>query len=169
MEETQFALQAAEVTEAEKEQADHAFAELVRSGGDPSAQKLSQGQLEAARQIFELGWAMAVRTGTCAPAVAGVPVHPKDVDAALTDARSAGVGAPYPGPAVWQKVEYKGSVRVRHGHYWVYAINIQPGVYSDLPEVRYDLCEMQGRTPVTVVSNVRASSLTALPEFLTRA
>ncbi|MGW0212622.1 hypothetical protein ACWDZ8_45610 [Streptomyces sp. NPDC003233] len=69
------------------------------------------------------------------------------------------------GPVLWQKVEYHGSVTQRHGTYWVNAIHAHADPFSEAPELRYDLCEMRGVTPVPTVTNVRRTSLTPLPAY----
>ncbi|MGW4563975.1 hypothetical protein ACWEN3_16690 [Streptomyces sp. NPDC004561] len=48
------------------------------------------------------------------------------------------------------------------------AIHAHADPFSEAPELRYDLCEMHGVTPVPKVTNVRRTSLTPLPAFRTR-
>jgi len=155
------------VTQAEGEQAGYALRELARSVSEPDALGVSEEQLDTVVPFFVLGWAMGVRTGHTAPAVAGVPVDQETVTRAFTGLLSERVSAAqYSGPGLWQRVDYHGSVTQRHGRYWVYAIHVHADPFGDAPELRYDLCEMRGVVPVTVVTGARRTSLTPLPEFL---
>ncbi|MFJ8142622.1 hypothetical protein [Streptomyces sp. NPDC096013] len=162
MEETQTADQTCEpVTQAEVEQAGHLLRELARSAS-PDALEMSDEQLAEVAPFFELGWAMGVRTGHTAPAVAGVPVDQETVTRAFT-------GLLEREPRLWQKVDYHGSVTKRHGALWVCAIHVYADPLGDGAQLRYDLCEMRGLVPVIVVTSVRRRSLTPLPVFrLTR-
>ncbi|MFJ8158539.1 hypothetical protein [Streptomyces sp. NPDC094468] len=153
------------VTEAETQAAHYAFDELTREAA-ASARRLTVEQLLTVRAFFELGWSMAVRTGVCAPAVAGLPVAPEAVVSALNDVVATRVAAPYPGPALWQRVAYKGSGTVPGGLYWISRIHVQPAVYSNGAEVRYELCTLEDGEPVTVKTDVPAEKLTALNEYL---
>ncbi|MFJ4648149.1 hypothetical protein ACIP6Q_32105 [Streptomyces bobili] len=182
MENTRIAGQAREVgaplTDAEKEQARYALAELARSERDPDTQRVSPEQLDVVRSFFELGWAMGVRTGHTGPAMADVPVDGATVDRAflglLLSERVANqlalslariLDPQDSGPVLWQKVRYHGSVTRRHGDYWVQAIKAEAGPVGGAHKVRYDLCEVIGRIPVPAVTNVRGQSVTPLPEF----
>lgn len=155
----------APLTEAEQEQASYALRELARSVSDPDALGMSEEQLDAAMPFFVLGWAMGVRTGHTAPAVEGVPVDRETVTRAFAELMERVSAPPYPGPALWQKVDYHGSVTQRHGALWVCAIHVHADPFGDAPELRYDLCEMRGVAPVTVVTGARRTSLTPLPVF----
>ena len=166
MEETQTASRTGEpVTQAEAEQAGYSLRELARSVSDPDAQGVSEEQLDTVVQFFELGWAMGVRTGHTAPAVAGVPVDRETVTHAFAELMGRVSPPKYPGPALWQKVDYHGSVTQRHGALWVCAIHVHADPFGEEPEMRYDLCEMRGVAPVTVVTGARRTSLTPLPVF----
>ncbi|MFF5303567.1 hypothetical protein ACFY5F_29855 [Streptomyces sp. NPDC013161] len=166
MEETQTVDRTCEpVTQAEAEQAGHALRELARSASDPDAPGVSQDQLDTVAPFFELGWAMGVRTGHTAPAVAGVAVDRETVTRAFA-ALLKRVSIPeHVGPGLWQKVDYHGSVTRRHGALWVCAIHVLADPFGEAPELRYDLCEIRGVVPVTVVTGVRRRSLTPLPFF----
>ncbi|UFQ99719.1 hypothetical protein KBP30_41595 [Streptomyces sp. Go40/10] len=153
------------VTQAEEEQAGHALRELARSVSGPEALGVSQEQLDAVVPFFVLGWAMGVRTGHTAPAVAGVPVDQETVTRVFTDLMERVSVPQCPGPALWQKVDYHGSVTQRHGALWVCAIHVYADPFGGESELRYDLCEMRGVTPVTVVTGARRTSLTPLPVF----
>ncbi|MFJ3311097.1 hypothetical protein ACIPSA_50920 [Streptomyces sp. NPDC086549] len=166
MEETQTVSRTGEpVTQAEDEQAGYALRELARSVSDPDALGVSEGQLDAVVPFFVLGWAMGVRTGHTAPAVAGVPVDRETVTRAFAELMARVSPPQYSGPALWQKVDYHGSVTQRHGELWVCAIHVHADPFGEEPEMRYDLCEMRGVAPVTVVTGARRTSLTPLPVF----
>lgn len=179
MEGTRIAGQAEEagapLTVAEREQAGYALRELVNSG--PDAQRVPREQLEMVRPFFELGWAMGVRTGHTGPALADVPVDWGTVARAfgfllmaermadpvlIAVARS--LDPHRSAPVLWQKVDYHGSVTSRHGSYWVCAIHAHADPFSEVPELRYDLCELRGIMAVAV-RNVRRVSITPLPEY----
>jgi hypothetical protein len=100
VEETQTVCRTGEpVTQAEGEQAGYALRELARDESDPGALRVSQEQLDVVRPFFVLGWAMGVRTGHTAPAVAGVPVDQETVTRAFRDLMSKRATAPqYAGP-----------------------------------------------------------------------
>ncbi|MFE1444653.1 hypothetical protein [Streptomyces sp. NPDC058739] len=174
MENTRIHAEAAEsearISEAEKEQAAYALAELVRSPSDPDTLIMPGADVEAIRPVFELGWAMGVRHGHTGPALAGVPVDRGTVARAfvlLLSERPAARTAPDlpdAGPVVWQRVRYHGSLRSRHGLYWTGAIH-QYALESGAAELRYDLCEIRDDRLETVVSRVRRQSLTPLPEY----
>ncbi|MFJ9729484.1 hypothetical protein ACIRP3_42815 [Streptomyces sp. NPDC101209] len=153
------------VTQAEAEQAGYALRELARNVSDPNAQGVSDEQLETVVQFFELGWAMGVRTGHTAPAVAGVPVDRETVTRAFAELMARVSPTKSPEPVLWQKVDYHGSVTQRHGALWVCAIHVHADPFGEEPEMRYDLCEMRGVAPVTVVTGARRTSLTPLPVF----
>ncbi|MGW2939890.1 hypothetical protein ACWDA7_51525 [Streptomyces sp. NPDC001156] len=169
----------APITDAEREQAAYALAELARSESDPSALRVSHEQLALVRPFFELGWAMGVRGGHTGPAVANVPVDPRTVSAAfvllmterITSALAVAVARTLDpqdaGPVLWQKVDYHGSLTQLHGPYWVTAIHAHADPFGEAPELRYDLSKMTGPTPVIVARNVRRRSLTPLPIFRT--
>ncbi|MGW0094896.1 hypothetical protein ACWDWS_38845 [Streptomyces sp. NPDC003328] len=173
MDETRIAERAEElgapITDAEREQAAYALAELARGEGDPNALRVSHEQLALVRPFFELGWALGVRNGHTGPAMAGVPVAPRTVAAAfvlLGTQRLTGAPAFDPhddGPVLWQKVDYHGSLTQRHGTYWVTAIHAHADTFGEVPEVRYDISEMTGWRPVVMARNVRRRSLTPLP------
>lgn len=166
MEETQTVSRSGEpVTQAEGEQAGYALRELARSMSDPGALGVSDEQLDAVVPFFVLGWAMGVRTGHTAPAVAGVPVDRETVTRAFADLTERVSPPQYPGPALWQKVDYHGSVTQRHGALWVCAIHVRADPFGGEPELRYDLCEMRDMAPVTMVTGARRTSLTPLPVF----
>ncbi|WP_331733062.1 hypothetical protein OHU34_46250 (plasmid) [Streptomyces sp. NBC_00080] len=166
----------APLTDAEKEQARYALAELARSERDPDAMRVSREQLDVVRSFFELGWAMGVRTGHTGPAMTDVPVDRVTVDRAfvglllservanqLALAVARSLDPQDSGPVLWQKVRYHGSVTRCHGVYWVQAIKAQAGPV--VADVRYDLCEVISGIPVTAVTNVRRQSMTPLPDF----
>ncbi|MFR0367699.1 hypothetical protein [Streptomyces sp. MCC20] len=169
----------APITDAEKEQARYALAELARSERDPDALRVSHEQLEMVRPFFELGWAMGVRTGHTGPAMADVPVDRTTVDRAFVQLLSERVANQLviavarsldpqdSGPVLWQKVRYHGSLTRRHGVYWVQAIRAEAGPVGGGHSVRYDLCEVISGIPVTMVTNVRRQSLTPLPDYRT--
>ncbi|MFE9127288.1 hypothetical protein ACFYOF_18025 [Streptomyces sp. NPDC007148] len=179
MDETRIAERAEEIgapiTDAEREQAAYALAELAHGEGDPNVLRVSHEQLALVRPFFELGWAMGVRSGHTGPAMAGVPVDPRTVASAfilLGTQRLTGALAPAvarsldpqdDGPVLWQKVDYHGSLTQRHGIYWVTAIHAHADTFGEAPEVRYDISEMTGRRPVVMARNVRRRSLTPLP------
>lgn len=179
MEGTRIAEQAEEAgappTAAEREQAAYALRELASSG--PHSQRVPREQLEMVRPFFELGWAMGVRTGHTGPALADVPVDRVTVARAFVLLMAERMADPvliavarsldpqHAGPVLWQKVDYHGSLTSRHGSYFVRAIHAHADPFSDAPELRYDLCEMHGCIPVTVVRNVRRVSITPLPEY----
>jgi len=181
MENTRIAQRTEEVgaplTDAEKEQAHYALAELARSERDPDALRVSYEQLEIVRPFFELGWAMGVRTGHTGPAMADVPVDRTTVARAFVQLLSGRVTNQLvitvarlldpqdAGPVLWQKVRYHGSLTQRHGTYWVRAIKVEAGPVGGDHSVRYDLCEVIDGMPVNVVVNVRRASLTPLPDF----
>lgn len=166
MEETQtMSRSGAPVTQAEHEQAGYALEELARTVSCLDALGVSQEQLETVVPFFVLGWAMGVRTGHTAPAVAGVPVDTESVTQVLAGLRAVQVDTQFSGPCLWQKVDYHGSVTQRHGAYWVEAIHVHADPFGGEAEVRYDLCEMRGAAPVTVVTGVRRASVTPLPVF----
>ncbi|WP_427168762.1 hypothetical protein ACQF4J_46885 (plasmid) [Streptomyces sp. C1-1] len=166
MEETQTISPTGEpVTQAEGEQAGYALRELARSVSAPDALGVSEEQLEAVVPFFVLGWAMGVRTGHTAPAVAGVPVDRETVTRAFAEVVARVSPPAYPGPVLWQQVDYHGSVTQRHGTLWVCGIHAYADPFGGEPEMRYDLCEMRGAVPVTVVTGVRRMSLTPLPVF----
>ncbi|MFD7444089.1 hypothetical protein [Streptomyces sp. NPDC059909] len=183
MESTRIAEQAEEagapLTDAEREQAGYALRELARSEGDTGALRVPREQLEMVRPFFELGWAMGVRTGHTGPAMAEVPVDRMTVARAFVLLMSERVADPlviavarsldpqHAGPVLWQKVDYHGSLTQRHGTYWVRAIHAHADPFGEAPELRYDLCEMHGVTPVPMVTNVRRTSLTPLPDYRT--
>ncbi|GGJ68065.1 hypothetical protein [Streptomyces brasiliensis] len=168
MEETQTSSRTGEpLTQAEREQARYALGELALSECGPDTLSMPQKQLDAVRSFFELVWALGVRTGHTAPAVAGVPVDQATVTRAFKLLSEQMTAGQHSGPALWQKVDYHGSVTQRHGAYWVYAIHEQGDPFDEEPELRYDLCEMRGVRAVSVVTNVRRSSLTPLPEYRT--
>ncbi|MGW5136808.1 hypothetical protein [Streptomyces sp. NPDC004135] len=178
MEGTRIAEQAEEagapLTAAEREQASYALRELVNSG--PDAQRVPREQLEMVRPFFELGWAMGVRTGHTGPALADVPVDRVTVARAFVLLLAERMADPvliavarcldpqHAGPVLWQKVDYHGSLTRRHGSYWVCAIHAHADPFSEVPELRYDLCELRGIMTV-VVRNVRRVSITPLPEY----
>ncbi|CCK24382.1 hypothetical protein BN159_8502 [Streptomyces davaonensis JCM 4913] len=167
----------APLTDAEKEQARYALAELARSERDPDALRVSHEQLEMVRPFFELGWGMGVRTGHTGAAMAGVPVDPGTVDRAFVGLLSGRVASQLViavaqvldpqggGPVLWQRVRYHGSVTRCHGSYWVQGIHAHADLVGVACVLRYDLCEVIGGVPVTAVTNVRRRSLTPLPEF----
>ncbi|MEV7454081.1 hypothetical protein [Streptomyces nigra] len=181
MENTQIARQSegveAPLTDAEKEQAHYALAELARSEMDPDALRVPREQLDAVRPFFELGWAMGVRTGHTGLAVAGVAVDRGTVDRAFVNLLSERVTSQLvlavaqvldpqdSGPVLWQKVRYHGSLTGCHGDYWVQAIKVEAGSFGGGLSVRYDLCEVAGGRSVTVVRGVRRRSLTPLPDY----
>jgi hypothetical protein len=182
MENTRIAQRAQEagvpLTEAEKEQAFYALDELARSERDPDARRVSCELLEVVRPFFELGWAMGVRTGHTGPAVAGVPVDRATLDRAVVGLVLSGrvahrfalslarvLDPQDAGPVLWQKVDYHGSLTQRHGTYWVSAIHAHADPFGEAPELRYDLCQIRGATPVPRVTGVRRVSLTPLPEY----
>ncbi|MEU6375546.1 hypothetical protein [Streptomyces sp. NPDC046909] len=167
MEETQMMSRTGEpVTQAEDEQAVHALQELARGVSDLDALGVSQRQLDTAVPFFVLGWAMGVRTGHTAPAVAGVPVDQETVTRMLAGLRAVQVApSQFTEPGLWQKVDYHGSVTQRHSEYWVQAIHVHADPFGDEPELRYDLCEMRGVVPVRMVTGARRTSLTPLPVF----
>jgi hypothetical protein len=183
MENTRVAQRAEEagapLTDAEKEQARYALAELARSETDPDALRVSHEQLDTVRPFFELGWAMGVRTGHTGPAMADVPVDRGTVDRAFVNLLSERVANQLviavaqildpqdTGPVLWQKVRYHGSLTRCHGLYWVQAIKAQAGPVGGGHSVRYDLCEVISGIPVTAVTNVRRQSLTPLPDYRT--
>ncbi|MDT0484442.1 hypothetical protein [Streptomyces doebereineriae] len=157
----------APLTDAEQEQAAYALASLARSENDPEgcALWLPQEQVNAARPIFELGWAMGVRTGHTGPAMAGVPIAREAVARAFRQLSEREASLQYGAPVLWQKVDYHGSVTVRHGAFWVCAIHVNARPFSSIPEMRYDLCETRGSALAPVVTNVRRRSVTPLPEY----
>ncbi|MFF3350831.1 hypothetical protein [Streptomyces sp. NPDC002779] len=169
----------APITDAEKEQARYALAEVARSERDPDALRVSHEQLEMVRPFFELGWAMGVRTGHTGPAMADVPVDRATVDRAFVQLLSERVANQLviavarsldpqnSGPVLWQKVRYHGSLTRLHGVYWVQAIKVEAGPFGGEHSVRYDLCEVIGGIPVPAVTNVRRRSLTPLPDYRT--
>ncbi|MGV9456337.1 hypothetical protein [Streptomyces sp. NPDC003635] len=180
MENTRIAEQVREgepITDAEKEQARYALAELARSERDPEVLRVSHEQLEVVRPFFELGWALGVRNGHTGPAVAGVPVDRATVEGAFLGLLSGRVASQLviavarildpqdAGPVLWQRVRYHGSLRRCHGVYWVQAIRAEAGPVGGDHRLRYDLCEVIGGVPVPVVVNVRRGSVTALPEY----
>ncbi|MEV6406203.1 hypothetical protein AB0M58_25115 [Streptomyces bobili] len=182
MENTRNAEQAQEagapLTDAEKEQARYALWEVARSERDPDALRVSPEQLDVIRSFFELGWAMGVRTGHTGPAMADVPVDRATVDRAfvelLLSERTANqlalsiariLDPQDSGPGLWQKVRYHGSLKERHGIYWVRAIKAEAGPVGTAQSVRYDLCDVIGGIPVPAVKDVRPQSLTPLPEY----
>jgi hypothetical protein len=183
MEYTRIAEQAEEagapLTVAEQEQAGYALRELARSESDPDALKVPHEQLEMVRPFFELGWALGVRTGHTGPAMADVPVDRATVARAfvmllservadqLVIAVARSLDPQHAGPVLWQKVRYHGSVTQRHGTYWVQAIHAHADPFGEAPTLRYDLCELRGVCPVSVVTNVRRESLTPLPDYRT--
>ncbi|MER8225834.1 hypothetical protein ABTZ58_35890 [Streptomyces sp. NPDC094143] len=164
----------APLTAAEREQAGYALRELVNSG--PDARRVPREQLEMVRPFFELGWAMGVRTGHTVPALADVPVDRVTVARAFVLLMAERMADPVliavarsldpqrSAPVLWQKVDYHGSVTSRHGSYWVCAIHAHADPFSEVPELRYDLCELRGIMTV-VVRNVRRVSITPLPEY----
>ncbi|WP_225079794.1 hypothetical protein [Streptomyces sp. CoT10] len=167
----------APLTDAEREQATYALLELARSESDPDALRVPSEQLEMIRPFFELGWAMGVRTGHTGPAMTDVPVDRTTVARAfvllmservadqLVIAVARSLDPQHAGPVLWQKVDYHGSVTQRHGAYWVNAIHVHADLFGEASELRYDLCEMRGVTPVSTVTNVRRTSLTPLPAY----
>jgi hypothetical protein len=167
----------APLTDAEKEQARYALAELARSERDGEALRVSGEQLELVRPFFELGWAMGVRTGHTGLAVAGVPVDGSTVDRAFVGLLSARVAHQLviavarcldpqdAGPVLGQKVRYHGSLMERHGEYWVQAIKVQADSTGGGCSLRYDLCEVIGGFSVPAVMRVRRQSLTPLPDY----
>lgn len=181
MESTRITEQAEEarapLTDAEQEQAAYALRELASSESDPDALKVPREQLEMIRPFFELGWAMGVRTGHTGLAMTDVPVDRTTVARAfvllmservadqLVIAVARSLDPQHAGPVLWQKVDYHGSVTQRHGVYWVCAIHAHADPFGEAPELRYDLCEMRGVTPVPTVTNVRRTSLTPLPAY----
>lgn len=177
MESTRFAEQAGvPLTAAEQEQAGYALRQLARSEGAPHALNVPQDHLDMVRPFFELGWALGLRTGHTGPAVINVPVDHATVARAfitmservadqLVTAVHQGLTPQHAGPVLWQKVTYHGSLTEHHGAYWVHALHAHADPFGGGPELRYDLCEMRGVTPVAVVTNVRRTSLTPLPEF----
>ncbi|MFE6098279.1 hypothetical protein ACFQ7M_40985 [Streptomyces massasporeus] len=171
----------APLTDAEKEQARYALAELARSERDPDAMRVSPEQLDVVKAFFELGWALGVRTGHTGPAMADVPVDRGTVDRAfirlllservanrLALALARSLDPQDSGPVLWQKVRYHGSLTGRHGVYWVQAIKAQAGPVGAAHTVRYDLCEVIGGIPVPAVTDARPQSVTPLPEFRAR-
>ncbi|MFI9835208.1 hypothetical protein ACIHIX_46980 [Streptomyces sp. NPDC051913] len=166
MEEVQTMSRAGEpVTQAEGEQAAYALRELARTVSAPDALGVSQEQLDVAVPFFVLGWAMGVRTGHTAPTVEGVPVDGESVTRVLAGLRAVQVTSQFADPVLWQKVDYHGSVTQQHGEYWVQAIHVHADPFGGEPELRYDLCEMRGVAPVTVITGARRVSLTPLPVF----
>ncbi|MCQ8836092.1 hypothetical protein [Streptomyces malaysiensis] len=181
MENTRIAEQTQEtgapLTDAEKEQAGYALRDLARSESDPNTLRVPHEQLEMVRPFFELGWAMGVRTGHTGPAMADVPVDRATVARAfamllservadqLVAAVARSLDPQHAGPVLWQKVRYHGSLTQRHGTYWVHAIHAHAELFGEAPTLRYDLCEMRGLCPVSVVTNVRRVSLTPLHEY----
>ncbi|MBA2949569.1 hypothetical protein [Streptomyces himalayensis] len=181
MENTRIADQAEEagapLTVAEREQAGYALRELARSESDRDALRVPHEQLEMVRPFFELGWAMGVRTGHTGPAMADVPVDRATVARAfvmllservadqLVIAVARSLDPQHAGPVLWQKVRYHGSLTQRHGAYWVSAIHAHADRFGEVPELRYDLCGMRGAAPVSMVTNVRRTSLTPLPDY----
>ncbi|MFF8932240.1 hypothetical protein ACF1AO_33810 [Streptomyces longwoodensis] len=169
----------APLTDAEKEQASYALAELARSERDPDGMRVSREQLDTVRPFFELGWAMGVRTGHTGPAMADVPVDRGTVDRAFINLLSARLAGRFvtpvvqvldpegTGPILWQRVRYHGSLTERHGLYWVTAITAQAGPVGAV-HVRYDLSKVIDGMQVIAVTNVRRQSLTPLPEYRTR-
>ncbi|MEU9736494.1 hypothetical protein [Streptomyces sp. NPDC048002] len=167
----------APLTDAEREQASYALLELARSEGGSGALRVPSEQLELIRPFFELGWAMGVRTGHTGPAMTGVAVDRATVARAfvllmservadgLVIAVARSLDPQHAGPVLWQKVDYHGSVTQRHGTYWVRSIHAHADPFGEALELRYDLCEMRGVTPVPMVTNVRRVSLTPLPEY----
>ncbi|MFJ3445940.1 hypothetical protein ACIPM2_32755 [Streptomyces sp. NPDC086081] len=165
----------APLTAAEREQAGYALRELASSG--PDAQRVPHEQLEMVRPFFELGWAMGVRTGHTGPALADVPVDRGTVARAFVLLMAERMADPvliavarsldpqHVGPVLWQKVDYHGNLTSCHGSYWVCAIHAHADPFSEVPELRYDLCEMRGGILATVVTNVRRVSITPLPEY----
>ncbi|MFF8848284.1 hypothetical protein ACF08N_37480 [Streptomyces sp. NPDC015127] len=165
------------LTDAEREQARYALKELARSAsGDPEALRVPRERLDVVRPFFELGWAFGVRTGHTGPAMADVPVDRRTVArvfALLMAERTAdplviavarSLDPQDHGPVMWQKVRYHGSLALLHGTYWVHGIHAQADPFGETLELRYDLCEMRGVAPVTVVTNVRRASLTPLAD-----
>ncbi|MFI2415204.1 hypothetical protein [Streptomyces sp. NPDC018947] len=180
MESTRIAEQAEEtgapLTAAEEEQAGYALRELTTKPGDADTALVSREWLTLVQPFFELGWAMGVRTGSTGFAMVGVPVDGATVAHAFAqlngeraaDLLARGLEDPQnAGPSIWQRVRYHGSLTQAHGTYWVSAIHAHGDPVSMVPTLRYDLCELQGETPVPVVSNVRRVSLTPLGEWLT--
>ncbi|MFI8221287.1 hypothetical protein [Streptomyces sp. NPDC085932] len=162
MENTRIAEQAgAPLTAAEEDQARYALDDLMSSGS--GALRLPWEQFETVLHFFELGWALGVRTGHTAPALADVPLDRETVARAFAIART--LDPQNAGAVLWQRVEYHGSQTSRHGRYWVRAIHALADPFCRTSEVRYDLCEMRGGVPVTVVRNVRRVSVTPLPEY----
>ncbi|GGV52305.1 hypothetical protein [Streptomyces spectabilis] len=167
------------VTPAEEEQARNALTELARRESDPDMLCVPREQFELALPLFELGWAMGVRMGNTGPAVTGVPVDWPTVESAFAAPWSGSgnrlalqlsriLGPLFegaPGPVVWQKVEYHGSVREQHGVHWVHTIRAFGGPHGGTPRLGYDLCEIRGGTPMLTVTGVRRESLTPLPIF----
>ncbi|POX47732.1 hypothetical protein C3489_28835 [Streptomyces sp. Ru71] len=165
------------LTVAEQEQAAYALKELARSLGDPEALRVPLEQLEMVRPFFELGWALGVRTGHTGLAMAGVPVDRSTVARAfvlllaqrmadpMVIAVARSLDPQHVGPVLWQKADYHGSLTQRHGTYWVCAIHAYADPFGGEPELRYDLCEMRGVAVVPVVTRVRRTSLTPLPEY----
>ncbi|MER6691131.1 hypothetical protein [Streptomyces minutiscleroticus] len=166
----------APVTQAEREQSGHALWELAygevgRGLGIPSE------HVETARPFFELGWAMGVRTGHGAPALAGVPVDraavarafallsPEQVADGMLLAVARTLDPEHNGPILWQKVDYHGSHTGKHGTYWVTAIHAHADPFGDGPEVRYDISEQRGAAFVVKLRSVRRESITPLPYF----
>ncbi|MGW4951454.1 hypothetical protein [Streptomyces parvulus] len=155
------------LTDAEQEQARYALAELAGSERGQDGMRVSAEQLDAARPFFELGWAMGVRNGHTGPALAGVPIDQDTVDRAFVALLSERVARGLrPGPALWQRVDYHGSLVTRHGRYWVGAIHTHGDPVSMLPTLRYDLYARRAGTLVEVVANVRRSSITPLGQSL---
>jgi hypothetical protein len=163
------------ITLAEQEQADYALRELTRSERASEALRVPSAELRKVQPFFELGWVLGVRTGHTGPAMADVPVDRRTVARAFDRLMSeryvadrlliTGVEvSQQAAPSLWQRVGYHGSLRHRHGTYWVGGIHAYavPGGWSEL---RYDLCEERGGRLVTVVSNARRASLTPLQEY----
>lgn len=174
MENTRIEVAGVPLTDAEQEQATYALAQLARSEGGSGALRVPREQLEMVRPFFELVWVMGVRTGHTGPALVGVPVDPHTVARAFVLLLAERVADPmviavaqsldpqHAGPVLWQRVDYHGSVTGRHGSYWVCAVHAYADLFGEAPELRYDLCEVDGVAPV--VRNVRRRSLTPLPE-----
>lgn len=169
MDETRLAPQAlakgAPVSDTEEAQAAYAFRELSRSDSVPGALRMSHELLSTVQALFELGWALGVRTGHTGPALANVPVDRATIERAFRWISSwdhevirQRVGQ----PILWQKVRYSGSLTRRHGEYWVVAIHAYADPDGGGPELRYDLCEIVAGRVVPVANGVRPSSLEPL-------
>ncbi|MET9881522.1 hypothetical protein ABZZ36_44255 [Actinacidiphila glaucinigra] len=156
-------IEADEVTDNEREQAEAGFGRLLAQTEHAAALR---GTLplwaRRAREVFTLGWALGVRYGHTGPAVSHTPVTDEEAAAALTPmSKRVGDGR---APDLGELVDYHGSLTSRHGRYWVTDIRgtISHGGAAYLG---YRLSEMRDGRYVTIVSNVRRVSITPLGVF----